>query len=142
MVPRLLLMATLCVGLALPLGAEEAAGAADEAAIRQVIEAQLDAFREDDAALAFSFASPTIQQKFATAATFLEMVKAGYRPVYRPREVEFRDLVVEGGLIVQEVFVVGPAGEPVLARYIMERQPDGSWKINGCVLDEAPDVNA
>jgi hypothetical protein len=32
------------------------------------------------------------------------------------------------------VFVVGPDGLSYLAYYTMERQADGSWRINGCYL--------
>jgi hypothetical protein len=41
--------------------------------------------------------------------------------------------------LLQEVYVVGPDGNPVLAIYEMQRQPDGSWRINGCWLTRAPD---
>ena len=40
-----------------------------------------------------------------------------------------------------EVYVVGPDGKPALAVYEMQRQPDGSWRINGCWLTPAPDQN-
>ena len=33
----------------------------------------------------------------------------------------------------------GPDGRPRIALYIMERQPDGSWKIDGCILTESDD---
>jgi hypothetical protein len=65
---------------------------------------------------------------------FLEAVRQGYRPVYRPRQVEFRELRVMDGAVVQQVYVVGPDNEPKLALYFMEKQPDGSWRISGCVL--------
>jgi Domain of unknown function (DUF4864) len=42
----------------------------DRAAIRTVIERQLDALRQDDAASAFALASPEIQAKFETPGTF------------------------------------------------------------------------
>jgi hypothetical protein len=112
---------------------------ADGLAIRQVIESQMAAFRADDGAGAYAFASPTIQQKFGNAEVFMEMVRTGYAAVYRPREVEFRELKVENGRLLQEVFVVGPDGSPALAIYEMQRQPDGSWRINGCWLARAPD---
>jgi hypothetical protein len=69
------------------------------------------------------------------------MVRQGYQPVYRPQDVEFRDLKLEGNVIVQEVHLIGPDGRPVLARYTMERQPDGSWRISGCYLTESPDLS-
>ncbi len=63
---------------------------ADRTAIRAVIEAQIAAFRTDDGVTAFRFASPSIQRQFGDPVTFLTMVRTGYLPVYRPREVQFR----------------------------------------------------
>ena len=108
--------------------------AGDSAAIHDVIQGQLDAFRRDDSQAAFGFAAPGIQSMFRSPEIFLEAVRQGYRPVYRPRQVEFRELKTIDGAIVQQVYVVGPDNEPKLALYIMEQQPDGSWRIAGCVL--------
>lgn len=107
---------------------------ADRGAIRQVIEGQMSAFRQNDAAGAFNFAAPGIQAMFGTPENFIRMVETGYPPVYRPREVEFRDIVIRDDLIVQKVLVVGPDGRPVMALYTMELQPDGNWRIAGCAL--------
>ena len=109
-------------------------GAADQARIEQVIRDQMSAFRRDDGAAAFAHASPTIQRKFGDPAAFMAMVRTGYAPVYRPRHVEFRDLVELRGAPAQQVLVIGPDGNPVMAVYSMERQPDGTWRISGCVL--------
>ena len=114
---------------------------ADRAAIRQVIEAQLSALQHDDGALAFSYSSPFIQEKFGTPENFLRMVKTAFPAVYRPRDTQFRALDVSAELPVQQVFFIGPDGEPVLGLYLMEKQPDGSWKINGCKLAMAPDIS-
>lgn len=127
--------------LAAPAGAQESGLAeSDAAAIRQVIENQLAAFQRDAAPEAFGYASPTIQQKFQSAETFMSMVRSGYPQVYRPQEVEFRDLSVEEVGPVQDVFVIGPDGQPAIARYVMQRQPDGSWRIDGCFITPAADL--
>ncbi len=118
---------------------EGAPSAADRGAIRQVIEGQIAAFQRGDGDAAFAYASPGIQAKFGDPATFMNMVETGYAPVYSPREVEFRGIEMHGGTPIQEVLVVGPDGRPVKALYAMERQPDGSWRISGCILVEAPD---
>jgi Domain of unknown function (DUF4864) len=132
------LLCLLCLLVAGPVRADlEAPDAADAAAIREVIEAQLKAFQADDGAQAFSYASPAIQSIFKDPDTFMSMVRAGYQPVYRPREVEFRDLVPVQGRLTQRVLVVGPDGVPVMAQYVMERQPDGSWRIDACVLERS-----
>ncbi len=108
--------------------------AADQKAIRGIIEAQLDAFQRNDSSAAFSYASPVIQQKFGSPENFMAMVQTGYRPVYRPREVEFLDSRVKDGQTAQAVRFVGPDGQPVIAIYSMEQQPDGSWRISGVFL--------
>ena len=133
-------LATALVVLALLVaGGGDRAHADDAAAIRAVISDQLAAFRRDDGEAAFAFAAPAIREKFGDAANFLRMVREGYGPVYRPREVEFGALSAEDGRLVQRVLLVGPDGVPVTALYFMERQPDGSWKISGCVLTAAAD---
>ena len=58
--------------------------------------------------------------------------------MFRPRSFAFEELTRIDGKLVQPVRVIGPDGLPVIAFYIMERQPDGSWKIDGCVLTRAP----
>jgi Domain of unknown function (DUF4864) len=117
----------------------EALGEPDRNAIRGVIEAQLKAFQADDGETAFGFASPAIQEMFGNPTRFLAMVKTGYMPVYRPREVRFQRLVLHQGEPVQPVLLVGPDLEVVTAYYAMQRQPDGTWRINGCILRPAAD---
>jgi len=109
-------------------------------AIRTVIESQMAAFRIDDGPGAFAFASPGIQSIFQNPDNFMRMVRTGYQPVYRPQSVEFLDLVNGQLGPVQRVRVVGPDGHAWIAHYSMEQQPDGSWRIDGCTLTDAPDI--
>jgi hypothetical protein len=108
--------------------------AADSVRIKSVIERQLAAFARDDADTAFGFASPAIRQRFGTADIFMQMVRSDYRAVYRPRSVSFGAAARSDGMIVQEVDLIGPDGAGVRAFYLMERQDDGSWRINGVGL--------
>lgn len=119
--------------------ADDALQPADPAAIRQVIQGQMDAFRSDDWNAAFAFAAPAIQSKFASPEIFRQMVTGAYQPVYRPKGVEFRTLEPSEFGPTQEVFVIGPDGLAYLAYYTMERQADGSWRISGCYLVRAQD---
>ena len=111
-------------------------------AIVQVIQSQLAAFQADNGTMAFGFASPGIQRMFGTPERFMAMVRTGYAPVYRPRSFEFLGLSASTRGPVQEVLFVGPDGVPVVARYYMERQPDGTWRINGVSLHETDDTTA
>jgi uncharacterized protein DUF4864 len=139
---RFLMVLALGWILASPLPAlagDEALAPSDASAIREVIQSQIDAFRHDDGATAFGYASPMIQEKFGDPGSFMAMVRSGYPQVYRPRTVEFEELSVEDLGPVQNVLVVGPDGIPVMAIYLMQRQPDGSWRINGVYLTRIPD---
>ena len=109
------------------------------AAIRSVIERQLEAFRRDDAAAAYAFAAPGIQRLFPSQDIFLQMVRQGYLPVYRPKSYSFEAMKDLGGGIAQSVRIVDEQGVAWLAFYTMEKQPDGSWLISGCSLVKAPD---
>jgi hypothetical protein len=106
----------------------------DRLAIRAVITDQFAAFQRDDGAAAFAQATPSIQGLFQSPDVFMRMVREAYQPVYWPRQVEFREVVDFRGAPAQRVFLVGPDGVPVIALYPMERQPDGTWRINGCYL--------
>ena len=110
----------------------------DRAQIRDVIGRQVEAFRRDDGESAFGLASPSIQGMFGSAEIFMDMVRQGYQPVYRPRVFDFREIVDLHGQPAQKVHVVGPDGRPVTAIYPMTQLPDGSWRIDGCYL-QAPE---
>lgn len=114
----------------------------EEAAIRAVVQGQLDAFQRDDDQAAFGFASPMIQDLFRTAEGFMAMVREGYAPVYRPRVVAFQDIILYRGKPTQLVYLVGPDGRGVLAHYLMVRQADGTWRIDGCILQPLPEASA
>lgn len=114
--------------------AQDAVPAADAQAVRAVIEAQLDAFRRDDAARAFSLATPGIRQAFGSAENFIAMVRGSYAAVYRPKSVAFDAPLVIDGELIQPVRLTDAEGRAWLALYPMQRQPDGSWRTNGCQL--------
>jgi hypothetical protein len=112
--------------------------AADDVADAQsVIRSQEQAFGRDDAAAAYSYASPAIKQIFPQADIFLKMVQQAYPPVYRHKSFEFGDARAAGGQIAQRVHIVDADGEAWEALYTLEQQPDGSLKITGCSLLKA-----
>ena len=129
--------ATLLLSVALafavpPARAVEPVSPGERQEIRAVVEAQLAAFAADDAALAFSYAAPAIRSMFQTPERFLAMVRAGYPAVYRPSGVVFLHPVRVEAELIQGVQLTDAAGALWLAVYRLERQPDTSWRINGC----------
>lgn len=129
--------------MSVSLARAESLSEADRSAFRSVIESQIQAFLADDGVTAYSHAAPMIKQIFPTPETFMRMVRQGYQPVYRPQSYKFGDAGFSAsGRPIQRVTVVGPDGLTYEAIYTMERQPDGTWQINGCALVRAPDINA
>lgn len=132
-------LAVLCLAIVVMSAPVRAQTAEEAAAFRRVISAQVDAFRADAWDTAFSHASPGIRTMFGDAERFRSMVMGAYEAVARPRVFEFEEATILDGRPTQPVFVIGPDGVARRALYFMERQPDGSWKIDGVVLETLPD---
>ncbi len=114
--------------------ASPAAAADDVAAAQSIIRSQLEAMDRDDAAAAYSFASPEIRKLFSEADSFMTMVRRNYVPVYRHKSFSFGEGRAEQGKVIQEVKIVDAEGVPWQAIYTLEQQPDGSVKITGCMI--------
>jgi Domain of unknown function (DUF4864) len=106
----------------------------DQAEIRSVVQQQMFAIDQNNAEMAFAFASPGVQETFETSERFLFMVRRGYSALYKPRHVEFLALTVVNGEMVQPVRLVAQDGGVEVALYQMQRQEDHQWRINGCEL--------
>jgi hypothetical protein len=113
---------------------ETAVSREESAAIQQVIRAQLDAFAADDAAKAYSYASPGIRGMFRAPEIFIGMVRQGYPVVYRPASVVFLKAEKDGEEILQPVQMTDAEGQLWIALYTMQRQSGGNWLTNGCRL--------
>jgi hypothetical protein len=98
------LLLAAALALAPGLSSAQTVSDADARAMREVIEAQLEAFRRDDA----------------------------------PRSVSFEAPVQAGDEVVQPVRMTDASGSAWVALYPMVKQPDGTWRINGCQLGRPP----
>ena len=125
--------------LAILAGPAMAFNDADRAAVQGAVESQIQAFLRDDAATAYSFAAPGIRAIFPTEDIFMGMVRQAYPQVYRPRSHEFGELTeTPTGGLQQIVDLVDAEGVFWTARYTLEKQPDGSWKITSCTIEKKP----
>jgi hypothetical protein len=117
-------------------------GGTERTEFQSIVTSQIEAFRSDDGVSAYDFASPMIRSLFPTADIFMEMVRTGYAPVYRPDSFSFGPVLESAGGPVQRVFLTGPDGANYVADYTFQQQPDGSWKINGVTLrkDDSPTI--
>ena len=109
--------------------------------IEGTIASQIEAFRADDFAQAFTYASPNIRRMFGTSENFGTMVRQGYPMVWRPGDLKFLELRKEQGLLWQKVMVQDQDGIYFVLDYQMIETPDG-WRINGVYLVQAPQLGA
>ena len=114
----------------------------DRTEFQRIISSQISAFRADDAAKAYSFASPGVKSKFTTSAIFMSMVRNGYPAVYRAQSFSFEGLSEELGNPTQRVKLIGPEGATWLALYGFQKQPDGNWRISAVVVVKSSEVSA
>jgi hypothetical protein len=121
--------------------ATPASPAASEAAVA-VITRQIEAFKADDGALAYSLAAPEVQMKFPSVEIFMGMVRQGYPQVYRPQSYAFAPAEEIGGNILQKVDIVTADGEAWVAEYSLRADADGVMRITGCRILKAPGIGA
>lgn len=129
-------LGAIAVWLSLTIGAQ-----AQDTEIRDTISGQFDAFRADDFARAFEFASPQLRMMFGTPENFRTMVTTGYPMVRHPEQVDFLDLREEGGALWQRVMVTGKDGTVHMLDYRMIRTSEG-WRISGVQILEKSGVSA
>jgi hypothetical protein len=115
----------------------EQIGPTDGRAVRAVVEGQLAALAVENSVQAFSYASPAIRSQFNDAAAFTEMVRRSYPMLIRPASISFFGPLAGHGVVLQAVQFRDREGNFWRAIYELQRQPDNSWRINGCAV--APD---
>jgi hypothetical protein len=132
---RLLATMLLAILLLAPEVRAQQVAPADAEQFQRIISDQIQAFRADNGVAAYSYAAPVIKRIFPSPEIFMEMVRKGYRPVYRPSRFAFGEVTEEiQGRPTQQVTIIDENGKAWSALYVFERQPDGSWKIIGCSL--------
>ena len=105
----------------------------DKAMIRQLIEKQLQAFQQQDEAMAFSLTSPTIQQKF-DRQSFMSKVKGKYSAMIQPRSIMFRGFTLVNNFPALVSTVMDRDGDLAQGIFIVQHQQDYSWRIHGYEL--------
>jgi hypothetical protein len=125
--------AMLTVGTVRPSGLDETSGHR----IRDMVVRQIEAFRRNDAAAAFSFAAESVRRLFAGPEAFLAVVASRYAAIYRPSSIEFAKLKMTPLGLTQGLRVVADDGSRWIALMIIETDRSGAYKIAGCHLDMA-----
>lgn len=135
---RVLVMASLLFSLAgsgwASPAVTEGISPADEAAIHDVVQSQLEALSNDDAAGAFALATSEKRMLIGSADNFLQLIKDEYNPIYRYQQVIFSRPESVDGDAIQVVSVTDSTSHVWLAVFWVQRDKDKRWKIDGCEL--------
>lgn len=145
----LIVAMALLLGSGLPALAEEAknrpagaVSAADRMAIEDVVAAQVAAIARDDAPAAYALASTGLKALFDGPDRFMAVVRADYGAVHRARQVTYLGVAAMEGKPVQQVLVISPSGEPMLAMFVMKQEAAGVWRVEACYLVRRPMMSA
>jgi hypothetical protein len=114
----------------------ESLSAPDAQQVQAVIMAQLKAFSEDNAEAAFDTATPQIRKSIGDSGRFLAMVRGSYPMVYRAAGFAFMAPELAQDKVLQIVAIRDGNDKTWLALYSLERQPDNTWRIGGCIVAE------
>ena len=105
----------------------------DKAMIRQLIEKQLQAFRQNDTETAFSLTSPIMQQKL-TRQDFMTILNEKYDCLIKPRSFIFRGFTLVNNYPALVSTIMDRQGSLAQGIFVMQHQPDYSWRIHGYEL--------
>ena len=106
----------------------------DKAIIRQLVEKQLQAFQHDDGDTAFALISPTVQSKFEHTEDFMAMVRSNYNSIFSSRSIMFRGFTLVGDYPALVLVIMDQAENLAQGVFILQHQPDYSWRIHGYEL--------
>lgn len=142
---HLLVKAGLAIALAFPwwntAQAIDDITAADAMAIHEVVQSQLEALSNDDAAGAFELATPEKRMLLGSPDNFLRLIKEEYNPIYRYQRVIFSRPEVVDGDAAQMVRVTDGYSRVWVAIFWMLQDDNGNWRIDGCQLLETTSVS-
>jgi hypothetical protein len=104
---------------------------------RDVVADQLNAFERDDASAAWKLAAPEMQERFGSAANFIDIVRLKYGPIHTHRSVDFGPSMRQGDQVGMVVTIVDNDNDVWSALFLLSKQGDGAWRTADCLLTKA-----
>jgi hypothetical protein len=105
--------------------------------IRDSVRGQIEALTEGDATRAFALLAPSAQSYYGTPQGFIIALVQNLAPVLTARGFALGEIERDSADAVQLVQFTGADGALWLARFTVERQPDGLWAIKRCLVGAA-----
>lgn len=109
-------------------------------AIHRAVRSQIEALVNDDAARAFDLATEDTRSRLGSPDNFLRIIKEKYDPVYRHRMALYSPPQIVLGKVYQAVRLTDLDSHVWVAIYLMHKDEQGTWKIDGCQLVETKAV--
>jgi len=103
--------------------------------IRATVRGQIQALASRDAQEAFAYLAPVTKDFFADSNNFLQVLNRQMVPMMHAKRFLMAELEREATDAVQTVVLTGPRNHEWLAKFKVERQPDGSWRVKGCQME-------
>ena len=131
------LLVTVFLGFLAPAQAQDASGTEWQ----DVITSQVQAFRDHDAAAAFSYAGHGFQESFPSAEQFfIAIIGSGYSPIMDSRSHSFGEFrLIDDVGVLQQVKFVGTNQELHQAIYQLVKE-DAGWRVQGVQLVRQPGI--
>ncbi|MBL0419887.1 DUF4864 domain-containing protein [Ramlibacter sp. AW1] len=117
---------------------DELLPAAEATEVRKVIIAQIEAMAQSDAERMFDTTTPRVREAVGSSGRFLAMMMGAYPMVYQPSQVNFHPPRRKSDGAFQLVEIKDRDDNSWLAVFILEQQPDRSWRISGCAVTQNP----
>ena len=102
--------------------------------IRSAVQSQIEALTNDDAVKAFDLTTEDARNRLGSPDNFLRMIKEKYDPVYRHRMALYSSPQIVLGKVYQAVRLTDLDSHVWVAIYLMHKDEEGTWKIDGCQL--------
>lgn len=113
----------------------------DALEIQNIIQLQLHAVMQEDAEMAFSFASTSSQDELGSPADFMDLIRHDFPMMYRYRQLRFDEADIDVNHATQIVHFTDENSAIWIGVYRMLREKDGTWKIAGCQLYETASIS-
>ena len=107
-----------------------------------IISSQIKAFKYQNVAEAYSFASPFIKSKFANAVVFGSMVKSSYPMIWAPKEFKFLEFNFFNESLIQRVLFIDKNDQIFMFDYEIKNYGQDQWLINGVYQVNKPSSGA
>lgn len=110
--------------------------------IRSSIRGHMQALSQRDAAGVYDSLTPAIKDYYKNSKAFLAYLTTQLKPLANAKNFAFTSIEREATDAIQEVVLTGAKGREWIARFKLQRQPDGRWAIMQCLIEAAPGPQA